>query len=309
MGTALARRPRSQLVKLANRALNALPLAGEVRLFARDFLGANLLAMDGGGILRQMTGANAQLPTNYVEGCFLTWRANTTLNVGGGYVRSSDDTFDILIDPVIVNFATVGVINGLDAGAMAANTWYAIYVVGDSSQVNPQGAMASASFAAPTLPAGYDKYRRVGAIRSGSGTTIVRFFQRPGVANSGSRVRRYWSDAAFGTLITGLTATVFTDLDLSGQLPPSSKSGVLEVRFANGTAGALADNFEWRPKGANSADGPTAWRRANGLTGNLPIAQIEAIVDGNQFGQYKVTQGGASQNTAQVRCLAYDDEI
>lgn len=63
-----------------------------------------------------------------------------------------------------INSATVGA-NGLDTGALAASTWYAVWVIWNGT--NAAG-LFSLSATAPTLPVGYTHKARVGWIYSDS---------------------------------------------------------------------------------------------------------------------------------------------
>ncbi len=54
-------------------------------------------------------------------------------------------------------------VNGLDTGTSATNTWYYVFVIWDGTTT---AGLLSLSDSAPTLPAGYTHFRRVGAIRS-----------------------------------------------------------------------------------------------------------------------------------------------
>lgn len=58
--------------------------------------------------------------------------------------------------------------NGLDAGSVAAATWYYIYVIYNGSTI---AGLASLSSTSPTLPAGYTYFARVGAISTGAAST------------------------------------------------------------------------------------------------------------------------------------------
>lgn len=70
-----------------------------------------------------------------------------------GVCRSSDDTFDIVIDePIIVDIFSNG-INGLDRGSFAENTMYAIYAVADPQGYMPSGyILTNADNAYPSIP-------------------------------------------------------------------------------------------------------------------------------------------------------------
>lgn len=61
-----------------------------------------------------------------------------------------------------INSAAVGV-NGLDTGALAASTWYSVWVIWNSTTT---AGLLSLSATAPTLPAGYTHKARVGWIRT-----------------------------------------------------------------------------------------------------------------------------------------------
>jgi hypothetical protein len=77
-----------------------------------------------------------------------------------------------------VNCAGVGA-NGLDAGALANNTWYYFYVIYDSTGGTTAG-LASTSATAPTLPGTYDYKKLVGVMRTGGSATFLLFIQYGG---------------------------------------------------------------------------------------------------------------------------------
>jgi hypothetical protein len=71
----------------------------------------------------------------------------------------------------------VGSGNGaLDTGAIAANTWYHDFLIRrpDTGVVD---VLLSLSPTAPTLPAGYTQFRRIGSMRTNASSQWVRFFQ------------------------------------------------------------------------------------------------------------------------------------
>src|SRR5690606_10372794 len=75
------------------------------------------------------------------------------------------------------------VVNALDTGTIAASTLYYVYAIGDSTEFRPNGCLLSLSASQPTLPFGYDMYRRIGAISIDSGSH-VRPFMQVGSGNS-----------------------------------------------------------------------------------------------------------------------------
>lgn len=74
---------------------------------------------------------------------------------------------------------TVAGAGGLDAGAPAANTWYALHVICNASG-GLVSALLSLSATAPALPAGYTSFRRVSWVRTTAVAAIVQKAQRTG---------------------------------------------------------------------------------------------------------------------------------
>lgn len=64
--------------------------------------------------------------------------------------------------------------NGLDAGSVAANTWYYLYLISDGTLVR---GLFSLSATAPTLPSGYTYFARVGAVRTGASGYLLQTLQ------------------------------------------------------------------------------------------------------------------------------------
>lgn len=315
--SSIARRALSKLARLRSRAAVPGTLANLVQLYSRLYTTDELQVTRGGGITVQLTGVNAEgFPKGYIVNFAINRQGTTGLTLFPGYCRSDDDEFDIFSDvTVTLDLTTVGP-NGLDAGALVANTWYAVWVIGDSTHTNTPGkGLVSTSFAAPAMPAGYDKKRRVGVMRANSSAQVQRFFQRHAGLNSaifipaGIRSRRYYWDVATTLRVTNGTATAFTSVSFASDMPSTSRRALLEARFAAGTAGATTDELELRPAGANSADGPYAIRRGTVLSATQMDTAIEVPTDDAQAVDYKVTQGGANQNTASLRCVGFVDEV
>ena len=77
-----------------------------------------------------------------------------------------------------INPLTSGV-NGLDTGSLAANTFYAVYIIYDGSSVN---GLISTSATSPTLPSGYTYYARIGWVYATSASALSPTIQRGNVA-------------------------------------------------------------------------------------------------------------------------------
>jgi hypothetical protein len=70
--------------------------------------------------------------------------------------------------------------NGLDTGAVAANTWYHVFLIGPSvANFNryPADILFSLSATAPALPANYATKRRIGSFKTNASSQIIGFLQ------------------------------------------------------------------------------------------------------------------------------------
>lgn len=123
-------------------------------------------------------GATGSVPRSYGAGATTSNNAgtpNTKVDIAPGVVTDSSNT--VLINStatLTIDFGTVGA-NGLDAGAIAASTWYNIFVISQTGNILPAG-IASTSLT-PALPANYLYYRRVGSVRTTAGSIILPYTQ------------------------------------------------------------------------------------------------------------------------------------
>lgn len=131
---------------------------------------------------------------------------------------------------VTVDFGTVGA-NGIDAGALAASTWYYVWVI-----AKPDGTIAglgSTSSAAPTMPAGYVFKAMITAARSDASTHFVPYRQFGAVAYFQSRQ----------SVLSAGAATVETSVSVASFVPPIALSYRLNVDLAQGTVSPSTNNL------------------------------------------------------------------
>ena len=302
--SSIARRASTKLSRMIARAADPNAETSRALVYSKLVSAvAHLFARSSDGIVHQLTGPGAIVPTKYVDGLALSWASVSTVTVAAGRARSDDDAFDIVLAaPITPSIAASGV-NGLDAGGEAASTWYAIWVIGDSTGVNAGATLISASFSAPTLPAGYDKKRRIGCVRNSSGSDFLRFFQR-----WNGRTRRYWYDESRATvqILSGGAATTFTAASCATRIPPSSQNGIFGVGFLAPTVGgATGDELEVRPTGGNSTSGPYIFRAGITAASSM-LADGEMVVSAAQSIDYLVTD---PDDRADIFVLGFDDEI
>lgn len=127
----------------------------------------------------------AALPRGQLSGLTLANNATATkLDVTSGKARDSTDTANI----VLASSITAGLIqlggawaagntqNKLDTGVRANNTWYHVFAI--RKDVDGSGDwLFSLSTNAPTMPAGYTKFRRIGSVRTDGAGNITAFKQ------------------------------------------------------------------------------------------------------------------------------------
>jgi hypothetical protein len=121
----------------------------------------------------------------FVDGLILSNNGgdpNNDIDVAPGVAMDSTDTQIISLVSSITKRLdaawSAGTGNGgMDTGAKAASTWYAVHLLWKASDGSAD-ALFSLSSTAPTLPAGYTKFRRVGWIRTNAAGNILGFAQR-----------------------------------------------------------------------------------------------------------------------------------
>lgn len=145
--------------------------------------------------------------------------STATLLIGPGQARDSTDVNDIELEATAtLNTALAGVVNGLDQGALAATTKYAVYVIGDSTQYNDTGTLLSTSFTNPILPFGYDMFRRIGTVLSNAaGTRLLNFHQR-----GTDSIRNTYYAVPLATAVVAGNSAVLADVVLTTWVPTTA---------------------------------------------------------------------------------------
>jgi len=136
---------------------------------------------------------------------------------------------------VVVNCTTVGA-NGLDAGSLAINTWYNVFLI--SNGVTTAG-LASLSATAPAMPTGYTYLLRVGARRTDGSGNFLR--QRQLGSRTQYVVTAATNTAALPYILSGTSGSVITPtwtaFAVAGFVPPTATEIDLAVTIPDFTAG------------------------------------------------------------------------
>jgi len=199
------------------------------------------------------SGGAAGLPTDYLTELKVNYVSATTIQIEAGSCRDSTDTDDIVLASNQNVAITTSGANGLDTGSEASNTWYYVYVIYDNADVLAEAGLLSTSSTSPTLPSGYDTFRRVGAVRNDGSSDFLKFYS----SGSGRRKKiMYDEDGSTTQVLTAGGATSFTNVDCSSYIPststfgyfqwgilPNNDTDYLDIRTDGGTGATPTHSF------------------------------------------------------------------
>lgn len=227
---------------------------------------------------------------------------NTQLNVSydelvmntpsGAALRAVGQSFTI-------NSANVGVVNGLDAGSIVANTWYYVWGISNGAIV---GGLLSSSSSAPSMPAGYTFKKRIGTIRAGAGGIFVGTSQRQRrvqFINGGNGL------TTLPTIISGASGNpatpVYTAVSVGAFVPPTSISiGVVLSNSAAGSNTIAAPNNAYGATG--SATNPPALSLGSTVILQNSVSGWWLLESGNVY--YASSGAGGL-----LQCLGWEENI
>jgi len=182
----------------------------------------------------------------YVNGLELTKTAAKIISIGAGAARNSTDLNDIVLDALVsINGATVGA-GGVDVAALVASSFYAVYIVGDSTKYAATTGLLSLSGTTPNLPGNYDMYRRIGWVLTDGSANILQFWQY-----GEGQERIYYYDVGISELSAGSSAT-FAEINLATSVPPIATQVLFDVTY---TPNGATDVAEFLPFGSAATSG------------------------------------------------------
>ena len=252
----------------------------------------------------------------YINGLKLSWLTGTTMSVSAGRCSNSSNVNDISVGlplnvaatqtgelpvaagtgAVTINTATNGA-GGLDQGAMANDTFYAVYAIGDSFGNNPGSACISANLTSPLLPGGYDMSFRIGFIKSSGAAAILEFRQ------DGCGLDRWmWYDAPIATDITAGSSSTYAAVSCVASLPAATPTMV--NFYCAFTPTAADDTLVLVPGTSTSTLGYATLSGSVGavvVTGNLICPTDSPVTDAID---YKVTGSAVA-----ISVSAYLDQL
>lgn len=220
-----------------------------------------------------------------IQGLRVAWTSGTVITVAAGRARDSSNLNDIILSSAVtINAATQGA-GGLDIGALANSTFYAVYAIASSYSAASASALISADLDTPLLPANYDMYRRIGYVLTSGAAAILEFRQ------TGSSTDRWmYYDVGIQELNAGAQAA-YTAVNLATSVPATATQVLFDVVL---TPTGAADAVHLQPTGATGADGYAILTGA--VAGVVQRAPLIVPCNATPSIDYKVT-GTVTLNT------------
>ncbi len=238
-----------------------------------------------------MVGDVATMPKGYLNDVCPVWQSSSTVRVPAGFrCRDDSDSADIVVTSNLDVVLSASGALGLDTGSEASGAFYRLWVCKGDSGVT---AVASTSLTSPTLPSGYNTYKRLlpGAWRNDASSNIIPAYY----TNFGIRAEmRYrclmagYGQTVGGTNIldggTSGSYSSFADLtNAPNFIPAESQLGIFKVdSVGNNYAVAL------RPNGYTTDD---FWARAATATNNFIQDLAYIPTDSSQLVEMKTSTG------------------
>lgn len=123
------------------------------------------------------------LPPGFIYGCIMSNAAdaNNDITISAGKVRDESDTEDMVLSAAITKqldaaWAVGDNQGGINTGAEANSTWYEVHII-KRTDTDVVDVMFTTTANRATLPANYDKQRRIGWIRNDGSGNILAFTQ------------------------------------------------------------------------------------------------------------------------------------
>lgn len=141
----------------------------------------NALIGDGTNFVSSSLNATiAAIFQNYMTGLGMTWASTTTFTVAAGVATDSTNVIAMTLGSALTKSTSawaVGTGNGgLDTGAIAATTWYHVYLI-RRSDTGVVDVLFSTSASAPTMPTNYGQKRRIGSVLTNGSSQFVKWIQ------------------------------------------------------------------------------------------------------------------------------------
>jgi hypothetical protein len=126
-------------------------------------------------------GGASSVLRGYIDGLILsTAGASTTYGIAAGVATDSTGVGSMSLASAYTKTTAAWAVGSgagsLDTGAIAANTWYHVWLI-KRTDTNVVDALVSLSATAPTMPASYTLKRRIGSMKTNGSSQWIKFIQ------------------------------------------------------------------------------------------------------------------------------------
>tara|TARA_Y100000310_G_scaffold147940_1_gene147212 strand:- start:449 stop:3943 length:3495 start_codon:yes stop_codon:yes gene_type:complete len=227
--------------------------------------------------------SNQPMPKSHLAGMLTSNNgtdADHDLDIAAGECRDATDAYNITLSSSLTKQIdaawSVGTnAGGLDTGAVAADTTYAVWAI-IRSDTDVVDALFSTSFTSPTMPTNYDYKRLIGFVITDSSSNLLGFRQ------SGDLF--YFQDAPARLEDTTITNNTFESA--TAPFPPLCLA-ILGVIFINTTSTTTVGRIAIRDNGGNEAANSTAtYSEVDVRTDPIDTFAVERLVILNTISKF-----------------------
>ncbi len=142
-----------------------------------DLVASGSLSISGTGVTIDF---GALIRSAY-QGLTMAYVSTTSFSVAIGTIGDSTFVSTMILAAATTKTTSTWAVGsaqgGLDTGAIAASTWYAVYLI-KRVDTNVVDVIYSTNSTSPALPVGYTLFRRIGWVRTNGSSQFVQWFQR-----------------------------------------------------------------------------------------------------------------------------------
>lgn len=245
--------------------------------------------------------ARKRLPTKYSEGLGISFNSTSIIDMAAGSCRDSTDVLDLInASTKTANAANTGA-GGVDVGGgVAADTMYALYAIGDTTNASPVDVTLSANLTTPNPGGTYDVFRLLGFAVTDSSGDFLNFTE---TRNGMVRRIEYDVDKNETRVLNGGSATSFTAIDLSDFIPPTAQEFTASIILVTDNH----NNFlEIRPTGSTRTDTLYKLNFLDNNTARDGRVNMDLLCSTSQSIDYELTQ---SSDEVTMSVLGYTHSI
>ena len=238
--------------------------------------GTNIKTINGDSVLGSgdlTVSGTSSMPRGHIWGLTMSNAADADhdITVAVGEARSEADDDDVVLAGSITKQIDAGWsvgtgAGGLNTGAVANTTWYEVHLI-KRSDTGVVDVMFTTTANRATLPANYDRQRRIGWVRSNGSANLLAFTQVDEYITLTTQINdvgatatatatavtltappnsiaRFRAGTTSSTAVNTTNATVFSEI-VEGDVTPTETTGIVSIGACD-IAGADGGHFEMR---------------------------------------------------------------